>query len=137
GMRLAAKRKVGQASRLSGSAGFQPAPAGKMPVLPWANHLSRGYRGWLIRFNGFNAEMLLRAGQLELNFFAHLAIEQRLGEGREIADDALVRLGIPCAQYCKCLRVLGAQLGHFNARSDSDGLGGRGGKVGSARAHEL
>ena len=26
-------RRVGQASRLSGSAGFQPAPAGKMPAL--------------------------------------------------------------------------------------------------------
>src|SRR6266566_3567392 len=30
---LSMNRKVGQASRLSGSAGFQPAPAGKMPAL--------------------------------------------------------------------------------------------------------
>src|SRR6266487_5252257 len=31
---LSMNRKVGQASRLSGSAGFQPAPAGKMHALP-------------------------------------------------------------------------------------------------------
>ena len=53
----------------------------------------------------------IEQGQFELDFLAHFAVEQGLGDGCQVTDDALFRFGIPRAQDGKGFGVLRAQLG--------------------------
>src|SRR5438552_8406568 len=67
-----------------------------------------------------DAEMFLRAIQFELHLLAHVAVEQGLGNGAEVADDTPFRVRIPSAENGEAFDVLRVQFGHLHSRADVD-----------------
>src|SRR5881392_2772007 len=86
---------------LVGSRSFNGVSAGRCHGLLARGSLGRFGRSRLsgrVRLDGLDSIMLLCAVQLELDFLAHFAVQQRLGEWRQVTDDPLFRLGIPGPQ---------------------------------------
>ena len=67
-------------------------------------------RGDFRGFDAFDAMPAFRAVQFKFHFVADLAVQQRLADGREIADDALVGIGIPRAENRERLGLVGFQV---------------------------
>ena len=59
---------------------------------------------------------------LEFHFISNLVIQHRLGHGGKIADNAFFRLGIPCTQNRKGLRLIGLQVGGINDSADANDI---------------
>ena len=77
------------------------------------------------------------AVHFELDLIPDFSVQERLSHRRQVAHDALIRVGIPRTQDGKMFRLIVRQISRVHDRADADGIGFRVGEVGPARAHQL
>src|ERR1043166_3289262 len=110
--------------RLDNDSKFHGAPLNILSVLArrrlWNSVCRRSRRG-LDGLDGIDAITFAHSAvHLELHLFARLMVQQRLGHGRKIADNALLRIGIPRAQNSKSLMVIAGHFSGLHARAHPD-----------------
>ena len=80
--------------------------------------------------------MMTLAVHFKFDRVADLATQQSLADGREVTDDAFVRIGVPGTKDCEGFRLVDLQIGRQDNRTNADDVGARVREIRPAGARE-